>query len=51
MAAASRWDCRSHMKPEMAAAAGDCGFGPKCERGKGGIWTANDERRHCYGED
>ena len=27
------------MNPE--AAAGDGGFGPKCERGNGGLWTAN----------
>ena len=56
--AASRWDCGSHMNPEMAAAAGDGGFGPKCERGKGGLWTVslrrrtvNDERRHCDDDD
>ena len=42
---ASRWDCKSHMNPEMAAAAGDSGFGPKCERGKCGLWTVN-----CDGE-
>ena len=28
---------------EIAAAAGDGGFGPTCEQGNGGRWTANGE--------
>ena len=43
--ATSWWDCRSHMNSEMAVAAGDCGFGLKCERGKDELWTANNERQ------
>ena len=41
------------MNPEMAAAAGDGGFGPKCEGGNDKLWTAttDNERRHCDGGD
>ena len=38
---AARWDQRSHMMSEIAATAGDGGFGPTSERGNDGLWTAN----------
>ena len=45
--AAARLDRRAHMISELAAAAGDWGFGPTSERWAGGHWTANDDGDLC----
>ena len=45
--AAARWDRRSHMMSEIAAVAGDCGFGLTSKGWADGCWTVNGDGDLC----